>query len=878
MATTQQMSPPWSNFPIPSYIRTELRRRASYGLNSPGTPNTQTVYSDAYKGPLTSWIRVASLAEVKFGSMTSPYKNVNKIIEGFVFSQGNVGFYDRYGINNNVGSVNPGKLQTVGYDRRGNPIQIDNTNDSVLQKFRPPPVIASISVDIKKDVYRQAEIHWKCFSLAQLELMIPFFLNPVISVTVEWGWNNFSSDSLLDLSPDAANDKFIDPWNAADYGLVVDKNTSEISISGSGFNVTKVGNGIFSAFSCPEIFERNVKKSSGNYDGMIGRITNYGFSFDSSDNSFNCTTTIASNSKFVNAMLLNNLTNESKVDGGDDTKKSTNSFKEYFEKYFEQQMFANADSNVTDYEKTHGLQNLNVADRLCVFSPSDYVAKPSGFLGSGYTLAWQAGSISDSLVIKSTQPFFNTTAIGNKKKKYVALKLFFNEINNFIISQKAINWAKTGRNTTPTYGKILFRGEMIGGDINMISWDVDILIPNAKAPFYYPESFLDERLVLSTSILDQRNPFFLSGKFSPPTSDSQISNQDDAQVFKILRSTHRQNLNKVLNYRTTDQAPLAFPSIDSPDRGLLENIYVSTDFVKEACQTESIEDLLKYVCNRLNNLFPNKWNLIVIKDSNNVYINDENFFPTKPQDLNNKTQFGVDTSDTYLYYLEPFVQESISENFKFEVAMKDSIASAILNHVQHDNGQSQINSPSASANPATATPLTVQNALITSPTYDVWDPISLKLTKIADRKKELAINPDKQKELLAGALKSINEGALIFRRVESTSATASDHILESQLTIPEIYKSKAMSLLANPTGGDSSSNNAVMPGTSVEFEILGLGGFKTFQILAVKNLPEPYTNKFVFQIKELKHQLESNSWKTTVVCAIRPVGDISKFG
>ena len=106
----------------------------------------------------------------------------------------------------------------------------------------------------------------------------------------------------------------------------------------------------------------------------------------------------------------------------------------------------------------------------------------------------------------------------------------------------------------------------------------------------------------------------------------------------------------------------------------------------------------------------------------------------------------------------------------------------------------------------------------------------------------------------------------------------------SKLTLPNQYKEKSLAILENPIDtnktsdttpyGGSSINNSPMPDTSIEFTVLGIGGFKMFQIFAVDNLPEPYKDKVVFQVKELKHSIVDNEWNTTVVCSVRPIHSI----
>ena len=65
-----------------------------------------------------------------------------------------------------------------------------------------------------------------------------------------------------------------------------------------------------------------------------------------------------------------------------------------------------------------------------------------------------------------------------------------------------------------------------------------------------------------------------------------------------------------------------------------------------------------------------------------------------------------------------------------------------------------------------------------------------------------------------------------------------------------------------------------MPGVQVEFSILGIAGFRTFQVFSVKNLPEPYSKGVLFQVTEVKHSITSEGWITRVIASVRPVKDI----
>ena len=856
MSDIQPMSPPWTSFPIPQYVRDEFARRAGYGIK----------YKDnsiEYRGPQTAWIRLCSNANVRYKSKPTETSEaiITGIKNGFIFSRGNTGFYEAYGINNNLYNVNPQRFQTIGYDRNGTPHTIDNSSESTtLQKFRPAPSITSIEIDIKQTIYRFAKINWKCYSIAQLEYMLPYFFTPTVSVILEWGWNNFNPKSLIDLKNDG---EFVQSYMTGSYGL---------RTNGEGFLQDATGKlinniGIKTAHSCPEIFEKNMIYSAGSYDGMSGMITSWNYSFNDSDNSFDCMTEISSASKFCNAMLTSGLGTTSSTDTNKSDEK-TSLFDDWFEKQFEPIVKArvNWDDAYAKSELLKGTGDLTLTDRLMVFDPDEYE--------------------------KDANSLFKGAKRTGDKKTYVSLKLFFDAINQFIA-------VKPNKNPKITYLKILC-DVIISGHKNMISSDPDILIPNCFAPFYYPEAFLDSsvNVVDASSRAPDENlkiTMIYSDKLSP----------EDKQIHNVLKSQYRQNINRIINYqsygRTSGASALAFPSVKNTAIGNLQNIYISTDIVKSLTKEQSIEDLVKKFCSLLNNLFPKTWNLQPVVTNNVITIKDENYLDTSNETMSQQKKL-ANVSGKYLYYLQTFVKESVCKNFKFSVELKDSIASQIMNKVQHEQGQTQVGTTVSGSNKS-LTPTAIDHALISSDKYDLYDPIHTELQRIDETTTKnaahaealtkmhivdnLSAEIEKQKEELKRKrkeiLQTIDDETVTFRKQLGDSSIG-EIFSVAQLTLPNQYKEKSLAILENPIDtnktsdttpyGGSSINNSPMPDTSIEFTVLGIGGFKMFQIFAVDNLPEPYKDKVVFQVKELKHSIVDNEWNTTVVCSVRPIHSI----
>lgn len=291
---------PWGLHPLPKWVITELENRAKeYGQN-PVDINSPSIYS----GPRTAWARFFSN-----GISKNPLAE-NK--DGFLLG-GVYGFNDSYGINEENMSV-------IGVDAKGNPHKIPNDRSNVLgidgqekkrMDFpnRPPPSLESVSVETGgtsqtfPGLCRKITIKWKCYSLAQLNYMIPYFLTPRITCVVEWGWNNYDPVSLVDLTDlDWVNNMFVDPSYSLQW----------------------------------------IKESKGNYDAGLGFIVDYGYSVNE-DGSYDCSTTILNANRLIEGEQVNDKQTFKKKGQSQIPVKG---FKEFIEKNL-----SSIDSNKSSYVK-----------------------------------------------------------------------------------------------------------------------------------------------------------------------------------------------------------------------------------------------------------------------------------------------------------------------------------------------------------------------------------------------------------------------------------------------------------------------------------------------------------------------------------------------
>ena len=188
---------------------------------------TKTILSRAGNNTLMSekvpWIRVTSCLHKFLTLESTPMTD---------------SFGDRYG--------SSGKSGRIGIDSDGKSVYANELNDasgnSIGQdrSFRPSPTIESVAVTQGNEgLSKKTNFTIKCFTMAQAEALLQYFLEPGTNILVEWGFNE--NDSVLQKT-------IIDACEIADY-----------------HNIKTLTN--------------KRKKSKGTYDATFGIVTGGGMGF-----------------------------------------------------------------------------------------------------------------------------------------------------------------------------------------------------------------------------------------------------------------------------------------------------------------------------------------------------------------------------------------------------------------------------------------------------------------------------------------------------------------------------------------------------------------------------------------------------------------------
>lgn len=79
-------------------------------------------------------------------------------------------------------------------------------------------------------------------------------------------------------------------------------------------------------------------------------------------------------------------------------------------------------------------------------------------------------------------------------------------------------------------------------------------------------------------------------------------------------------------------------------------------------------------------------------------------------------------------------------------------------------------------------------------------------------------------------------------------------------------------ILTQPNKKSPYLNNAIMPGTTMTLELMGIGGINYLSQFLIDHAPEAYNyENAVWQISDIKQNIEDKNWTTTITAQVRPL-------
>jgi hypothetical protein len=804
---------PFEIQPIPKYVREELERRErDVGVNF--ISNTIASWDDdgnwnTYKGPMRCWVRVCSngIGEERYGSKA-----------GFIMS-GATGFYRDYGVNPKDYS----KTQTViGYTPAGQPHQIDNeyTIDSkAISKHVPPPGIISIDAVMQKSMYRQVTIKWKCFSKDHLNYMTPYFMSPGVSMFIEWGWNHYNPECLLDLNDigqpatmkDSADDKTPGP-----SGDPNDPRKTE-------------GTGLLGLYTDPLQQQLLIEKGKGTYELTCGIVTSFEYSLQP-DGSYDCTTEIKSNSFVYSGVQTrsNALASTSPPDNkGNKKPEPIKPLKAYIANEFKsipKTVLTGLNSKTPLFPTPVGMPGPET--RVFIPRNLDTSNDPRTKVDNVTKYSFDSGATDDF---------------------WITMGLFVDIINKHCASEAS--------NVGATFNQIDISSSWIGGHKNLISTDGKVLlIPNSQAPN------------ISPSVEDRgKSTNYTTPATQKDGNDPTAISEADKTLQSVFNSTTRQDLNEIINYFRINYSGKTPAEVEFPAKqydynlGKLENLYIHKDVIIKAVEkSETVTDILNFVLNKISEAVNGIWkfNLIQYGPSNSLLsiIDTECFNLKRLQELNSDNR-------PYLYFFKNRASRNNIQSLNFSVKLSDKVTLSVINSSPNDNKRSV-----PVRNPFRFT--TRDRFFQRTSDMSYLTPKDREAVLKANQNTELERQrEDKKRQESIQKERDLKSGAFIVGVVKKEGGVEKTYIRKLVLTQKDLF-----TLLVNDKDPNNGSINSFpQPGIKAEITLTGIAGMKTFQVFGIDNLPEPYNKDILFQVEDVKHSLQNTGmWTTTITAGIRP--------
>ncbi len=273
--------------PFRSWVTKQVRtRQNSLGYQNYGVDDLK------YQNTKVPWIRLASSVDItgnnesqvvrsllKSGISEENFKQdiaaKNFILQGGVVGIGENNELKTYQGLNSTNEYYKGAYGWGGLNERG---------------YVPLPGLIDASLLYKSNgAFAQATINMKCFSRSQLALMDILYMRPGFNLLLEFGWSTYlDNEGKLQ-----TYDTFVS--NALDFTLNKNGITAEDFKNKDGSRQSNILG----------LIEKERINRAGNYEGIFGTITNFNWSFNKEDGSYNCQTQLIGHGNVIESLRIN---------------------------------------------------------------------------------------------------------------------------------------------------------------------------------------------------------------------------------------------------------------------------------------------------------------------------------------------------------------------------------------------------------------------------------------------------------------------------------------------------------------------------------------------------------------------------------------------
>ena len=805
---------PWGIHPLQKFVQTELESRPKKYAGT-GVGGKTAIRS--------AWARVCSN-----GVPTDITHPAHGSKAGFVFFGPNLDSTTGFPVNfNSTFGFNKSRDSVIGYTTNGGLHYVAGTT---LQN-RPPPGIISIENEFYgagssfPGLCRKSTIKWKCFSVDQLEYLTPYLMSLKVSMTLEWGWNDYDPASLIDLTSD-------DQILALFRFPMVKKDTA----------------GQDQQFK--SVFERN-RESSGNYDCHVGIINEYGYTMDSQGNYEGFTVVVAPTAFFGGNSATNQVAKTK-------DEKDANSLKKYMKDEFD------------------SIQGWFSDGKLTVKEPvvlSDAARAQAAQFGNTTVNSFQNTAFYKFLTShknKDDYRVFRFTSDDNVDGK-PSTKFWI----NFRLLESILNWfttIKLDKGITLLnfdFSNVIISGQPLLKAVSPSdkSSNLGVIVPNKFAPRMmriFDSSDADNKHFFTA---DQQN----SGKAYTGTSGNlgNISQPDKKfeETAKNLKEILRERglvdnfddlalVTKAVNsfpmFGTSDIAVTSDPNNTQRTSaagywGYLGDIYVSNDTIKRAVENnDTVHKILKQILDEVSIAGSGIWEFQINQNNNGITVTDNLYCPVyddKSSAMKEIIKFAIGATEK-----SAFNEYSMNIKMSQEVALNAMLGAK--SSVDPKRVDAFVQSDRLFGIPGSFTMNEDDPAVKKTPAQLKTEAAAEKAAADATRTKQ--------------NYRASDEGFVVWHHKDGKNYYFNE---KDSSFMREIIQIKSKN-----SNGVSPGASPLFPGTEFTFTMPGIAGFNFMSLFALDAVPAPYKyDRAIFQVTSVQHSIQNNNWKTSVTAKVRPL-------
>tara|TARA_A100001037_G_scaffold67550_1_gene60017 strand:+ start:62676 stop:65468 length:2793 start_codon:yes stop_codon:yes gene_type:complete len=816
---------------VRSFVRNELANRerdfglyyTSNGESAEGVPdNPNDPYTgEMYRGPRSAWVRICS------NSLYQPEGSSDKYT-GFVMHGVN-DFKDIYGFSED--STRESSSNVIGYDVFGKP----HTVKEKMFHHRPCPGITGIDSKVVDNMQngRESTIKLTCWSRSQLDYLQPYFFNPGISIVLEWGWNTFPRDALIDLKDEGSSQ------DAADWSSAFDMWDDDVASSG-----------LVGLHYDVQYANKHIMRGRGNYMFLIGMITNFDYSIRD-DGGYDCSIEIKNVGSLAHEQKTKNgkktcgteLTEDEEEDVTEDEETRTQDFEDFVNKHLTDYLDESDDTKGVDvtfdahpFGKDDGVYMDKVTKgqftRGRYFTPDPFNAKSSYELG------------------------FSETSY------YITFGLFVDFVNEFY-GKTALT--KNGSNAT--LFKFTCERTRCAAHPNIKSLNGDVLlIPNSTAPRRNggPSTSVDRVISASTrgvSSQELKIAMMASASTGGKKADDlatalKLSPRDD--LFEILANkairtgNQRQIREYVKDQKTgtlkkewiTEQAVKPFPDYVEGSGGYsgrLKDLFINVEIIKDAVsKSVDVKGFMTDVLNKMSEASGGLWSF-------NLGAEDKSVPNCPVMAIVDRNYSGLGSTDERqrsgeIYTFNSHVKNSIVQGMSLSVELSGEVATEVMGSA---------NAKDSSKETRAFQPLSEDRIINKMLPNECGDSTS---AKKAEDKDDI---DDPERYIVFKKIEvQVEKGLFEWDGVDTN---------EIKIEMVDTNRPRAMKSMRNDQNPQNNVNyNGPVNPIKLEITLMGIAGFRVMEAFNCTGIPTLYFTRGHFTIIGITDSISNNSWTTTI--------------